>query len=239
MGPPGSPTATGELVSPAVDQLINRLAELNPPIEDGCNAHLLTRDAHLVDYHAHQIHGHLLTWRWRGDDHAIQVRGGQRPRAVRILVESGPQKRLKRLLGAAQGRSDRRWQTAWLGVPSDVRGLLGWRPAGEGFEVSLPRLHAVMPSRRVAIPLIEAALRKHEATPDRQQRQPDALADDVARAVARAYLGLTGQRGIYWNDARGLYAGGLLRLARDIEGGLDCKGLLSVRRLRKFTATVP
>jgi hypothetical protein len=96
-----------------------------------------------------------------------------------------------------------------------------------------------MPSRRVAVPLIAAALRKHEANPDRQKRQSDALADDVARAVARAYLELTGQRGIYWDDVRGRYTGGLLLLARDTEDGLDCKGLLSVRRLRKFTATVP
>jgi hypothetical protein len=227
---------TGETRSPAVDWLTSRLAELNSPIEDGCNAHVLARHAYVVDYHAHQIYGHLLTLRWRGDNHAVLVRDG---RAVRIPVTAGPWKGLRWLLRVARGRSNTRWWAAWLAVPPDVRGLTRWRPTGEGFEASPRGLHAVMPSRRVAIPLIEAALRKHEANPDRQKRQSDALADDVARAVAVAHLELTAQRGIYWDAVRSLYAGGLLLLARDIEDGLDCKGLLSVRRLRKFTATVP
>ena len=90
-----------------------------------------------------------------------------------------------------------------------------------------------MPSRRVAVPLIEAALRKLEAIPDRRHRQPDPLADDVARAVAVAYRDLTGKRGLYRDEVRGRDKGGLLLLARDIESRFKCEGLFSVRRFEK------
>jgi hypothetical protein len=205
---------------------------LNPPPDDGCNAHLLTRHAFVVDFHAHQIRGHWLAWRGRGDNHAVQVRGRQRLRAVRVPVEGGPWKGLRRLLGAAQGRSDKRWQTAWLGTPSETRSLLGWRPHGEGFEVSLRGLH-VMPTRAIAAPLIVIALSKLEATSGRRKRRPDGLADDVARAVAVAYRDLTGRRGLYH-----YHYGGLLSLAADIEVRFDCAGLLSAHRLRKYFSEI-
>jgi hypothetical protein len=220
---------TGERVTSPVDWLIGRLAELNSPTDDGFSAHLATRHAHVVGYHAHQIRGHWLTWRHRGDNWAVQVRGRQRPRAVPVQVDGGHWKGLRRLLRAARGRSDRIWQTAWLGTPSDTRRLLGWRPPGAGFEVRLRGLHAVMPTRAIAAPLIEAALRRHEAIPGRRHRQCDALADDFARAVALAHFKLTGRRGVYRDE--GGYTGDLLKLARDIEVRLECAGLLSAHRL--------
>ena len=69
---------TGEKVSPDVDWLINRLAALNPAANDRPD---------VIDYHAHQICGYWLTWRWRGDTHAIEIRGTQRPRAERVRCQ--------------------------------------------------------------------------------------------------------------------------------------------------------
>ena len=93
---------------------------------------------------------------------------------------------------------------------------------------------AIMPTRADALPLIEAALRKHEAIPasDRKKRQGDALANEVVRAVAVAYFDLTGQRGLYWNVARDGYRGGLLDLGRDIGTHFGCARLFSTDRLK-------
>ena len=188
-----------------------------------------------IDYHAHQIYGHWLSWRQRGDNTAIKIRGTQRPYAKRVPAKGSTEKELKRLLTVAQGRSDKRWITAWLGVSSKTRGLIGWRPHGSGgFEITPRGLRAIAPTRADALPLIEAALRKHEAIPvsDRQKRQRDALADDVVRAVAVAYCDLTGKRGLYWDDVRGGYRGGLLDLGRDIEAHFGGAGLFSTDRLK-------
>jgi hypothetical protein len=223
---------TGKKVSPDIDWLIDRLAELIP---------LKNRpgdyNAYVIDRHAHQIYGHWLTWRWRGDRYVTKIRGKQRPYAEHNPVKVSIEKELERLLTAAQGRSDKVWINAWLGVTSRTRGLIGWRPhdGSGGFEISPRGLHAVAPFRADALPLIKAALRKHEAmsASDRQKRQGDSLADDVARAVSRAYRHLTGKRGLIWDNALNEYRGGLLDLARDIEAHFKCARLLSVDRLKK------
>lgn len=206
--------------SSAVAWLADRLAALNPAAGDRPD---------VIDYHAGQVRGHWLTWRWRGDTYATEIRGTRRPYAKRVPVKVSTEKELRRLLRTVHSRSDRRWITAWLGVTSKTRGLIGWRPSPRcgGFEISLRGLHAIAPTRADAVPLVEAALRKHEAIPatDRQKRQGDALADDVARAVAVAYRDLTGKRGARWDDVRGLYRGGLLDLGRDIEAHFGGAGL--------------
>ena len=167
----------------------------------------------VIDSHAHQIHGHWLTWRWRGDTNAIEIRGTQRPYAKRVPAKGSIKKELKRLLTVARGRSDKRWITGMARrIPARRCGAdlaVGDAQYGEGRLVlraadltvtarSVRGLEAIMPTRADALPLIEAALRKHEAIPaaDRQKRQRDALADDVVRAVAVAYRDLTGERGL-------------------------------------------
>jgi hypothetical protein len=195
----------------------------------------------VIDSHAHQIYGHWVTWHRRGDTHATEIRGTQRPRAERVRAKASTKKELERLLTVAQGRSDKRWIKAWLGVTSKTIGLIGWRPHGSGgFEISLRGLHAVAPTRANALPLIEAALRKHEAASgdDRQKRQRDALADDVVRAVAIAYFDLTGKRGLTWDDVRGSHKGELLDLGRDIEARFGGAGLFTIRRIKFIFETL-
>ena len=253
---------TGETVSPNIDWLIDRLAALNPP-EDrlgdyNAHARAVAYHAHVIDSHAHQAYGQWLSWRWRGDTTAIEIRGTQRPYAKRLPVKVSTERELKRLLRVAQGRSDKRWQTAWLGVSGETHRLIGWPPVirrdhSEGrlvrFErdvaansrpVSVRGLEAIMPTRADALSLIEAALRKHEAAPgtDRQKRQRDALADDVVRAVAIAYFDLTGKRGLSWDDVRGSHKGGLLDLGRDIEARFGGTGLFTVRRIKFIFETL-
>jgi len=148
---------------------------------------------------------------------------------------------LKRLQTVAQGPSDKRWITGWLGVTSKTLGLIGWRPHGNGgFEITPRGLRAIAPFRADALPLIAAALRKHEAIPaaDRQKRRGDAIVDDVARAVAVAYRDLTGEPGFVWDDLRGQYRGGLLDLGRDIEAHFGGAGLFAARRLRFISETL-
>jgi hypothetical protein len=223
---------TGEKVSPDVDWLIDRLAAINPAANDLPD---------VIDSHAHQIYGHWVTWRRRGDTTAIEIRGTQRPYAKRVDAKGSIKDELERLLTVARGRSDKRWITGWLGVTSKTLGLIGWRPHGNGgFEITPRGLRAIAPFRADALPLIAAALRKHEAIPaaDRQKRQRDALADDVVRAVAVAYRDLTGEPGFVWDDLRGQYRGGLLDLGRDIEAHFGGAGLFAARRLRFISETL-
>ena len=110
---------TGEKVSADVDWLINRLAKLNPAANDRPD---------VIDFHAHQIRGYWVTWRWRGDTYATEIGGTQRPYAKRVPVKISTEKQLRRLLRVAAGRSDKVWQTAWLGVTSKTRGSIGWPP---------------------------------------------------------------------------------------------------------------
>jgi hypothetical protein len=222
---------TGKKVAPEIDWLIDRLAE-SIPLKDRPGDY----NAYVIDRHAHQIYGYWLTWRWRGDRYVTKIRGKQRPYAEHYPVKVSIEKELERLLTAAQGRSDKVWINAWLGVSSETRGLIGWRPHGRGgFEISLRGLHAVAPTRADALPLLEAALRKHEAmsASNRQKRHGDSFADHVARAVSRAYRHLTGMGGLTWDNALNEYRGGLLDLARDIEAHFKCPGLLSANRLKK------
>ncbi len=131
--------------------------------------------------------------------------------------------------------------SAWLGVTSRTHGLIGWRPHSKGgFEICLLGFHAVVPTRADVLPLIEAALRKHEAMPadERRKRHHDSLADDVVRAVAVAYRDLTGQRGLFWDDVRGRYRGGLLDLGRDIEMHFGGTGLFTARRIKFIFETL-
>ena len=82
----------------------------------------------------------------------------------------------------------------------------------------------LMPLQREAVPLIEAALRRHLVVPlaKRQRRKGDALADDFARAVCAAYRELTGRRGFTWDYDAGQYAtGGLFEFATVIERQFD------------------
>jgi hypothetical protein len=200
---------TGELVAPDVAWLIDRLAALNPAANDRPD---------VVDYHVHQIRGHWLTWRWRGDTAAIKIRGTQRPRAQRVNAKGRTERELKRLLRAAQGRSDKRWITAWLGVSSKTHGLIGWRPHGSGgFEISLRGIHAVIPTRADAMPLIEAAIQKLESVPaaKRRKRKRDTLADDFVGAVRLA------QR-VMVHDSKVHHGNGLARLGRDINERFHC-----------------
>ncbi len=240
MKPPSNPGAT---ISPDLAWLIDRLA-VNPP--EGCpgdyDAHVIDRHAHVVEYHALQIRGHWLMWRWRGDNAAIRIRGTQRPYAKRVAADRGPENELKRLRAAARGRSDKRLQTAWLGVIRKTHSLIDWPPvpppirrevdsAGKlvAFEraavgvshrrVSVRGHASILPRRTDAVPLIEAALQKLEAIPaaKRRKREQDTLADDAARAVCVAYFDLTGRAGITWDIDAEKYQGGLIDLARDIE----------------------
>jgi hypothetical protein len=248
MDPGSTSNGPGEAVSPDFAWLIDRLAALNPP-------GAIDRPA-VVEYRAHQIRGYWLTWHRRGDNAAIKITGRQRPYAVRVDADRGTANELKRLLRAAKDKSDKRWQTAWLGVSSKTHGLV-WNPVppvtrreinSEGtlvrFEradvgvshrrVSVRGLEAIMPTRADALPLIEVALRKHEAIPaaERRKRQGDELADDICRAVAVAYRDLTGKAGITWNVVAEEYEGGLFDLAHGIEARFG-GGLFSVDRLRK------
>ena len=60
---------TGEQVSQDIDWLIERLAGVDPAANDRPD---------VIDYHAHQIRGYWLAWRWRGDNAAIEIKGKQR-----------------------------------------------------------------------------------------------------------------------------------------------------------------
>ena len=242
---------TGEDVPPDLDWLINRLAALNPPAAKD--------HRRVVDYHAHQVRGYYLACRWRGDrgDYAaIKITGRERPYAERVPAHRGTENELKRLQRAAKGKSDRRWQTAWLGVSSKTHSLIGWPPLPPVItrvdstgklvreradidvshrRVSVRGLHAIMPTRADAVPLIEAALAKLEAIPaaERRKRERDTHADDAVRAVAVAYCDLTGERrGLFWDEMRGLYRGGLLDLGRAIEARFGDAGLFSVRHIK-------
>ena len=219
------PSRSGEKDSPDFKRLRNWLVALNP---------LASKDRPaVVEYHAHQIRGHWLTYRYRGDNAAIEIRGRQRPRAVRVGTERGTANELRRLLRAARGKSDKRWVTAWLGVSSKTHGLIGWKPwlPCPGFEivvrgkpahfradlaashrrVSVRWLHAIMPTRADAVPRIAAALARLEAMPaaERRKRERDTLADDVVRAVRMA------QR-VMVHDSKILHGIGLARFGRDI-----------------------
>jgi hypothetical protein len=210
--------------SSAVAWLADRLAKLNPAAIDRPG---------VIEYHADQIRGHWLFWRWRGDNAAIRIRGKRRKR---IMVKAGTAKELRRLLVVARGGSDKRMIAAWLGTTSRTHGLINWRPHGRGgFEICLLGFHAVVPTRADVLPLIEAALRKHEAVPadERRKRHRDSLADDVVHAVAAGYHDLTGQRGLFWDEVRGRYRGGLLDLGRDIEMHFGGAGLFTVGRFQK------
>ena len=157
------------------------------------------------------------------------------------MVKAGTAKELRRLLVVAEGRSDKRMIAAWLGVTSRTHGLIGWRPHNKGgFEIRLLGFHAVVPTHADVLPLIEAALRKHEAMPadERRKRHHDSLADDVVRAVAVAHFDLTGKRGLFWDDVRGRYRGGLLDLGRDIEMHFGGTGLFTARRIKFIFETL-
>ena len=65
-------------------------------------------------------------------------------------------------------------------------------------------------------------------------RRGDAIAADVARAVATAHHDLTGMRGLYWEAMHERYQGSLLDLAREIEAHFACTGLLSTARLKNI-----
>lgn len=224
---------TGKEVSPNLDWLIERLASLNPQAAK--------ERPDVIDHHAHQIYGRWLSLRWRGDNAAIKIRGTQRPYAKRVAAKSGTKKELKRLLTAAMGTSDKRFLTAWLGVSSKTLGMVDWNPGPQqkwrgGFEIVVRGHHAIMPTRADAVPLIEDAIREHEATPaeDRRKRKPDDLADDLVRAVAVAYRDLTGERGFIWNDVLVRHQGGLVDLGRDIDDRFGGTALFTVDRIKNI-----
>ena len=76
------PSNTGAAISPDLAWLIDRLAALNPT---GAKDHPA-----VAEHHAHQIRGHWLAWRWRGDTTAIKIRGTQRPYAKRVTADVEP-----------------------------------------------------------------------------------------------------------------------------------------------------
>ncbi len=212
---------TGKKVSPDIDWLIDRLAALNPAANDRLD---------VIDYHAYQIYGHWLEWRWRGDNTAIEIRGTQRPRAKRVDADRGTTNELKRLLTTAQGRSDKRWLTAWLGVSSKTHGIVlnpmlrQLKSRAEvdrlgigGFEVDVRGYRGIMPTRPDALPLIEAAIRKLESVPavERRKRERDTLADDFIGAVRMAHR-------VMVHDSMILHGNGLARFGRDINERLRC-----------------
>ncbi len=231
---------TREAVSPDLDWLIGRLAALNPT---GANEH-----PDVVSNHAHEIRGRWWSWRSRDGNYAIRITGDVRPRAKPIPADAGATKELERLLRAAQGRTDKRWSTTWLGVSGKTHRLIGWPPVPpvvEGERVNLAvrhrwvnvrGAHAIMPTRADAVQLIEAALRKHKANPiaERRKAKPDDLANDFVFAVCRAYRVLTGRRGDNtWSDESD---SGLFALCRDIHARWEAKAL-TVTRIRSVIAS--
>jgi hypothetical protein len=242
---------TREAVSPDLAWLINRLATLNP-------RGALDR-ADVISYHTHEIRGRWWSWRWPDGNYAIRITGDVRPRTKPIPVNAGVTKELERLLRAAQGRSDKQWSMVWLGVSGTTHRLIDWPPVppvirrevnSDGklvrFEranlavrhrwVSVRGVHAIMPTRADAVPLIKAALRKHKAIPiaERRKAKPDYLANDLAFAVCVAYRDLTGRRGDNtWSDQSD---SGLFALCRDIHSRWGAKAL-TITRVRSVIAS--
>jgi hypothetical protein len=172
-------------------------------------------------------YGHWLAWRWRGDNTAIEIRH-RRPRAKRVDADRGTTNELKRLLTAAQGRSDKRWLTAWR-VSKGLRHRLESNAAATqsraevdrlgigGFEVAVRGYRGIIPTRADALPLIEAAIRKLESVPavERRKRERDTLADDFIGAVRMAHR-------VMIHDSKILHGNGLARFGRDINERLRC-----------------
>ena len=105
------------------DWLIDRLAATNPAGE---------RSSRCDRIPAHQIYGHSVPWRRRGDTTAIEIRGTQRPYAKRVDAKGSIKDELERLLTVARGRSDKRWLTGWLGLSSTTHSLVRLAAAAAG-----------------------------------------------------------------------------------------------------------
>jgi hypothetical protein len=136
----------------------------------------------------------------------------------------------------------------WLGVSGKTHRLIDWPPVPPIVEgkranlavrhrwVNLSGVHAIMPTCADAVPLIEAALRKHKAIPiaERRKAQPDDLANDLAFAVCVAYRDLTGRRGDNtWSDQSD---SSLFALSRNIHARWAAKAI-SVTRIRSVIAS--
>jgi hypothetical protein len=226
---------SGQDEPPDLDWLINLLHPLAPS------------DPQLVVIRAYKIFGAHMQLRGRPDRSGLKITGTKRLHAKRVKANRGVAEDLERLLKVARGVSDKRWQTAWLGVSGEARSAitkqLKQRRLGERnrFDASGLRHYGgrgfsgVMPTQAEAVPLIEGAIRDLERVPakERSERRSDPIEDAFVSAVCEAHRKLTGRSGYTWNSKDEKFEHGLHELCRSIDRRFGTN-LFTVDRVKKI-----